>query len=139
MVDAEEWRWIEEHATGGFDHLLLGTSLPVLLGPGMHHLQAWNEAVCSGIWGERAVAVGEEIRRSLDLDHWSSFNDSFVRLTELIQNVGAGERGRPPASILMLSGDVHFGYLVESTFRDDDVESFVYQAVAHPTQLPPRR
>jgi len=45
MVDASEWEWIEEHATGGFDHLLLGTSLPVLLGPGMHHLQAWNEAV----------------------------------------------------------------------------------------------
>jgi hypothetical protein len=32
----------------------------------------------------------------------------------------------------MLSGDVHFGYLVESTFRDDDVESFVYQAVCSP-------
>jgi PhoD-like phosphatase len=132
MVDAEEWRWIEEHATGGFDHLLLGTSLPVLLGPGMHHLQAWSEAVSSGVWGERATGWGEKIRRSLDLDHWSSFNDSFVKLTELIQNVGAGERGRPPASILMLSGDVHFGYLVESTFRDDDVESFVYQAVCSP-------
>jgi hypothetical protein len=132
MVDAEEWSWIEEHATGGFDHLLLGTSLPVLLGPGMHHLQAWSEAVSSGVWGERTTGWGEEIRRSLDLDHWSSFNDSFVRLTDLIQHVGAGERGRSPASILMLSGDVHFGYLAESTFRDDDVESCVYQAVCSP-------
>jgi hypothetical protein len=132
MVDADEWRWIEEHATGGFDHLLLGTSLPVLLGPGVHHLQAWNEAVCSGAWGERATKWGEKTRRSLDLDHWSSFNDSFVRLTDLIQRVGAGERGRPPASILVLSGDVHHGYLAESTFYDDGVESSVYQAVCSP-------
>jgi hypothetical protein len=27
---------------GDFDHLLLGTSLPALLGPGVHHLEAWN-------------------------------------------------------------------------------------------------
>jgi PhoD-like phosphatase len=132
MVDAEEWRWIEEYAIGGFDHLLLGTSLPVLLGPGMHHLQAWNEAVCSGVWGERAAEWGEKIRRSQDLDHWSSFRDSFVRLTDLIRRVGAGEKGRPPASILVFSGDVHHGYLTESTFRDDEVESSVYQVVCSP-------
>ncbi|MDQ3891276.1 MAG: alkaline phosphatase family protein [Actinomycetota bacterium] len=132
MVDAEEWRWIEEYAIGGFDHLMLGTSLPVLLGPGMHHLQAWNEAVCSGVWGERAAEWGEKIRRSQDLDHWSSFRDSFVRLTDLIRRVGAGEKGRPPASILVFSGDVHHGYLTESTFRDDEVESPVYQVVCSP-------
>ncbi|MBD0358066.1 MAG: alkaline phosphatase family protein [Rubrobacter sp.] len=132
MVDAEEWRWIEEYAIGGFDHLLLGTSLPVLLGPGMHDLQAWNEAVCSGVWGERAAEWGEKIRRSQDLDHWSSFRDSFVRLTDLIRRVGAGEKGRPPASILVFSGDVHHGYLTESTFRDDEVESPVYQVVCSP-------
>ena len=51
MVDASEWEWIEEHASGDFDHLLFGTSIPVMLGPGMHHLQAWSEAVCSGKWG----------------------------------------------------------------------------------------
>jgi hypothetical protein len=28
MVDEDEWRWIEEHATGDCDHLLIGTSLP---------------------------------------------------------------------------------------------------------------
>src|SRR5215207_9107352 len=66
IVDAEEWRWIEEQATGGFDHLLFGTSLPVLLGPGMHYLQAWNEAVCRGVWGSWAAGWGERIRRSED-------------------------------------------------------------------------
>ena len=34
MVDEDEWRWIEEHATGDCDHLLIGTSLPLLLAPG---------------------------------------------------------------------------------------------------------
>src|ERR671914_1507651 len=59
MVDDEEWAWIEDKATGHFDHLLLGTSLPVLLGPGMHLLQVWNEAVCAGVWGEGAKRWGE--------------------------------------------------------------------------------
>src|SRR3712207_4372769 len=67
LVDADEWRWGEEHAPGSFDHLLLGTSLPVLLGPGMHHLQAGNEAGCSGAWGEWATEWGEKIPHSQDL------------------------------------------------------------------------
>ena len=132
MVDADEWGWILEHATGGFDHLLLGTSLPVLLGPGMHYAQAWNEAVCSGAWGARAAGWGEKIRRSQDLDHWSSFHGSFTELTDLIRAVGAGEKGRPPTSIVVLSGDVHHCYLAEATFRDENVESPVYQAVCSP-------
>jgi hypothetical protein len=132
MVDAGEWEWIKEHATGGFDHLLLGTSLPVLLGPGMHYLQAWNEAVCSGVWGERATGWGEKIRRSQDLDHWSSFHHSFTELIGLIRSVGAGEKGQPPASIVVLSGDVHHGYFAEATFRDEDLTSLVYQAVCSP-------
>ena len=51
MLDPEEWAWIEDKATGDFDHLLFGTSLPFLLSPGLHHLEAWNEAVCRGAWG----------------------------------------------------------------------------------------
>ncbi len=60
MVDADEWAWILEHATGDFDHLLLGTSLLDLLGPGMHYLQASNEAVCSarGEGGRRGGGRG---------------------------------------------------------------------------------
>jgi hypothetical protein len=132
MIDAEEWAWIEEQATGGFDHLLLGTSLPVLLGPGMHHLEAWNEAVCAGAWGEGTKRWGERIRRSQDLDQWASFHRSFVELTALIHRLGAGERGDPPSSITILSGDVHHGYLALATFRDANVESRLYQAVCSP-------
>jgi hypothetical protein len=141
MVDAVEWAWIEDHATGGFDHLLLGTSLPVLLGPGMHYLQAWNEAICAGVWGEGAKGWGERIRRSQDLDQWASFHDSFVELTDLIRRVAAGEKGDPPSSITILSGDIHHGYLAEAAFRDDNVECPVYQAVCSPLRnaLPGRK
>jgi hypothetical protein len=132
MVDAEEWAWIEDQAIGGFDHLLFGTSLPVLLGPGMHHLEAWNEAICAGVWGEVTKGWGERIRRSQDLDQWASFHHSFVALTDLIRRVGAGEKGDPPSSITILSGDIHHGYLAEATFRDARVESPVYQAVCSP-------
>jgi hypothetical protein len=130
MLDDEEWAWIEDKATGNFDHLLFGTSLPFLLGPGMHYLQAWNEAVCRGAWGQGMKGWGERIRRSQDLDQWASFHDSFVALAGLIRRAGTGSH--PPASITVLSGDVHHGYLVEATFADDSVESPVYQAVCSP-------
>ena len=132
MIDAGEWAWIEDRAAGGFDHLLFGTSLPVLLGHGMHHLQAWNEAVCAGAWSERAKGVGEMIRRSQDLDQWASFHDSFVALTGLIRRLATGEKGDPPSSITVLSGDVHHGYLAEASFDGTNVRSRVHQAVCSP-------
>ena len=132
IVDADEWRWVEERATGGFNHLLLATAVPVLPGPGMHHLQVWDEAVSSGAWGERAAEWGERLRRSLDFDHWGSFHNSFVELTNLIRAVGAGEKGQPPASVVILSGDVHYGYLAEATFHNQDVTSPIYQATCSP-------
>jgi len=132
MVDASEWAWIEDRANGSFDHLLLATSLPVLLGPGMHYLQAWNEAVCAGAWGEQTKALGERIRRSQDLDHWASFQDSFAALMGLIQRVASGEKGEPPSSITILSGDVHHGYLAEASLEGPDARSRIYQAVCSP-------
>ena len=132
IIDAEEWAWIEDQAAGGFDHLLFGTSLPVLLGHGMHHLQAWNEAVCAGAWSERAKGVGERIRRSQDLDQWASFHDSFVALTGLIRRLATGEKGDPPSSITVLSGDVHHGYLAEASFDGTNVGSRIHQAVCSP-------
>jgi hypothetical protein len=66
------------------------------------------------------------------LDHWSSFHESFKELTGLIRAVGTGEKGHPPSSIVVLSGDVHYGYLAEATFREAHVKSPVYQAVCSP-------
>ena len=58
MLDPEEWRWLEEHVTGDFDHVLIGTSLPFLLTHGLQSLEAWNEAVCNGAWGRTAARRG---------------------------------------------------------------------------------
>ena len=77
MIDDEEWDWITEHTRGGFDHYLFADTLPFLLVPALHHVEAWNEAVCAGAWGERFVGIGERIRRALDLEHWAAFNESF--------------------------------------------------------------
>jgi hypothetical protein len=132
MVDADEWSWIEQRATGGFDHLLLCTPLPLMLGPGMHHLQAWNERLCSGAWGNRIAKWSEGLRRSQDLDHWASFHDSFTKMSNLIKNVATGRRGDPPATVIVLSGDVHHGYLAEADFTGAEPTSRVYQAVSSP-------
>ena len=132
MVDEDEWSWIENRATGGFDHLLLCTSLPVMLGPGMHHLQAWNEKLCSGAWGKRAASWAENLHRSQDLDHWASFHGSFTQMAELLKSVATGRRGDPPSTVLVLSGDVHHGYLAAADFRDTRPVSRVYQAVCSP-------
>ncbi|HEX6710886.1 MAG TPA: alkaline phosphatase D family protein [Rubrobacter sp.] len=129
MVDAGEWAWIEDKATGGFDHLILGTSLPLLLGPAMHHLQSLDERLCSGSWGGRAARWGEGLRRSQDLDHWASFHDSFAAMVGLIGRVAGGVN--PPSTVVVLSGDVHHGYLAEATF-EDGAKSRVYQAVCSP-------
>jgi hypothetical protein len=135
MLDDDEWSWIEEKATGDYDHLLFGTSLPFLLGPGLHHLEAASEAICRGVWGRSAARLGEFIRQLVDLEHWSAFHDSFEGLAALLRAVASGERsnGKPPASVVVLSGDVHHGYLAELDFGDGaDVKSPVYQAVGSP-------
>ena len=137
MLDSEEWDWIVDKATGDFDHLLFGTSLPFLLGPGLHHVEAWNEAVCAGAWGRQAARLGEEIRQFVDLEHWPAFHTSFTSLAHLLRSVAAGERsnGNPPASITVLSGDVHHGYLAKMDFGDG-VETPVYQAASSPLRNP---
>jgi hypothetical protein len=137
MLDDEEWAWVEDKATGDFDHLLFGTSLPFLLGPGLHHLEAASEAVCSGAWGRLAAKAGESVRQAVDLEHWAAFNKSFTDLKELLRSVASGERsgGDPPASVAVLSGDVHHGYLARMNFGDGVVAP-VYQSASSPLRNP---
>ncbi|MEV5964714.1 alkaline phosphatase D family protein [Kribbella sp. NPDC051952] len=115
MVDAHEWEWVRRHtvgATRSIQHLMLGSTLPFLLAPGLHHLEGWDEAISSGAWGPRGARVGEKIRQGMDLEHWASFRRSFDDVTTLLAELVSGED--PPASILMLSGDVHCSYLAEA-------------------------
>jgi hypothetical protein len=137
MVDDDEWEWICERLTGGHDHLVVGTTLPLLLGQGMHFLEAWNEAVCAGAWGRTAADLSEKLRRAIDLEHWAAFGESFVRLAVRLGEVAAGRHGEPPASIVLLSGDVHHAYLAEVGFpRDVGARVPVWQAVCSPFRNP---
>ena len=137
MLDDHEWDWLAEHMRGDFDHLLLGTTLPWLLAPAMHHLEAWNEAVCDGAWGGPAARAGERVRQGLDLEHWAAFDDSFDRLAALTREIGSGAHGEPPASIVALSGDVHHAYLADVAYpRGSGVRSQVWQAVCSPVRNP---
>jgi PhoD-like phosphatase len=137
MFDDEVWDWIVDHASGDFDHLLLATTVPYLLSPGFHYLEAWNERLCDGAWGGLIARGSEQFRRAVDFDHWAAFQFSFQRLRELLEEVGSGRRGKAPASIVLLSGDVHHAYLCDVAFKPGaGVKSAVYQAVCSPYRNP---
>jgi hypothetical protein len=149
MVDDEEWQWIVEHADGDFDHLLVATTVPWLLSPGLQALEAWNEKVAAGAWGQPLARGAELLRRAVDFDHWGAFGESFAALRDLLHQVARGERGGRPASVVILSGDVHHAYLAEVAFRregsegggrgdasGEDERAPVYQAVCSPYRNP---
>jgi phosphodiesterase/alkaline phosphatase D-like protein len=136
MLSDREWEWAEDCCNGDFDHLLIGTSLPVMLAPGMHHVEAWSEAVCDRAWGGLAARAGEKIRQAFDLEHWAAFEGCFNRLAVLLEDVAAGRRGRAPATIVLLSGDVHHAYVAEAWFPGHEVTSRVLQATCSPIRNP---
>ncbi len=136
ILDDEEWDWVVEHATGDFDHLLIATTVPFLLSPGFDRLEAWNERMCDGAFGPRLSRASEKLRRAVDFDHWASFGSSFERLRDLLGEVATGQRGSAPASVVVLSGDVHHAYLCDVAFRGGGNRSPVYQAVCSPYRNP---
>ncbi|MEE1738551.1 alkaline phosphatase D family protein [Streptomyces sp. BE147] len=114
MLDADEARWMREEALadpGSYDHLLIGSSLPWLLPPLIHDAESWNAAMCRGGRGERWARLGEKLRRASDLEHWAAFPESFRLLTELLREAGSGPDA--PATVCVLSGDVHHAYITE--------------------------
>ncbi|MCW2615614.1 MAG: hypothetical protein JWN08_2608 [Frankiales bacterium] len=140
MVDAAEWNWIVEQTRDCASHLLLASSLPVLLPPAVHGLEAWDEAVTDGAWGRRWKGWGERIRQGADLEHWAAFGASFERLVALVAHVGSGRCGPAPASITFLGGDVHFSYLAQAHFPPGrGVTSVVNQVVCSPVRNPVNR
>ncbi|MFI0779623.1 alkaline phosphatase D family protein [Streptomyces sp. NPDC021212] len=114
MVEAKELAWVRQQALDGagtYDHLLIGTSLPWLLPHFVHDVEAWNASVCGGRRGARWARIGEDLRQRGDLEHWAAFPESFDALTDLIAEVGEGPGA--PATISVLSGDVHHAYIAE--------------------------
>ncbi|MFI0819627.1 alkaline phosphatase D family protein [Streptomyces sp. NPDC021098] len=114
MVEPKELAWVRQQAldgAGSYDHLLIGSSLPWLLPHFVHDVEAWNASVCGGRRGARWARIGEDLRQRGDLEHWAAFPESFDALTDLIAEVGEGPGA--PATISVLSGDVHHAYIAE--------------------------
>ncbi|GGQ15907.1 alkaline phosphatase D family protein [Streptomyces roseolilacinus] len=114
MLGEEDARWVGEQALEGRadrDHLLIGSSLPWLLPPLVHDAERWNAALCRGERGERWARAGESLRRRSDLEHWAAFPESFAWLTGLLTDAARGPDA--PATVSVLSGDVHHAYVAE--------------------------
>lgn len=131
MMSDGEFEWLAEQFDGDYDHLLVASSLPWLLPWAIHHMESWNEALCAGSRGPRLAKFGETVRRAADLEHWAAFADSFERLGRLLGAVSRGERGPRPASVSVLSGDVHHAYVAKASF-DPPGSTPVYQLVVSP-------
>jgi hypothetical protein len=143
MLPPGEWSWFLDRAHGVYDHLVIGSSLPWLLPPGIHHVEAWNERLADS--RRRWVAgLSERLRRGLDLEHWAAFRRSFDALGALFARLGSGPSGTtgdrvgagpaypPPASISVLSGDVHHSYVARARFDDPAVRTPVHQLTCSP-------
>ena len=134
MIGEAEFGWITDQLSGDYRHLLVGTSLPWLLAPALHDIEAWNEALCAGRRGRLAARLSEGLRRAADLEHWAAFGRSFERLSELIAAVGRGEyggAGGAPSTICVLSGDVHHAYIAAASMAGG-TRSAVYQLTCSP-------
>ncbi len=137
MLDPVEMQWLDDTLRGGHRHVFVGTSLPFLLPPGLHDLEAIDEAVAQGAYGRRAAEAAEHVRRIVDLEHWAAFNAGFDEVFELVMDVARGHRGTPPESITFLSGDVHNSYFAEVTDPGrHGARSRVVQAVCSPIRNP---
>ena len=105
--------------------------------PGMHELEAWNEAVCEGAWGRLAARLGEEMRqgaRPRALGGVRRLLRAFVPARR--RRRARASAGEPPATIVALSGDVHHAYLAEVGVPAGAASERVYQAVCSPFRNP---
>ncbi|GAA2012453.1 alkaline phosphatase D family protein [Nocardioides kribbensis] len=139
IIDDEEMAWLDSQMRGDVDHLLVGTSLPFLMAPGLHHTEAVVEAVAEGVWGKHVARLAEKLRRAVDIEHWAAFQDGFRKVGLMAREVAAGERGRAPVTVTFLSGDVHHSYLARA-WPDPragvEARSRIVQAVCSPIRNP---
>ncbi len=140
ILDPPEMAWLDDQLQGGFEHVLVGTSLPFLLGPGIHHVEAFSEGLCSGAWGRGGTWAGERLRRALDLEHWAAFQQGFRDVAGLVLEVASGARGPAPHTVTFLSGDVHHSYVSSAwpdpAVTDVTISGQILQATCSPIRNP---
>ena len=99
MLDDSEMAWLDEQMRGDVDHLLIGTSLPFLLSPGLHYVEAFSEALAGGRLGSaRRRGSARRSGRRADLEHWAAFQDGFQKVPRWRWRwpaASAGRRRRP--------------------------------------------
>ena len=140
LLDDDELTWLDEQMRGDVKHLFVGTSLPFLLPPGLHYLEAWSEAVSHGAWGKKTAEYGETVRQGVDLEHWAAFQKAFHAVAEMTTEVADGKRGEAPDTVTFLSGDVHHSYVCEVQRQHWAGSSRIIQAVCSPIRNPlPRK
>lgn len=131
MLGDREFSWLEAQVEDGLDeldHVVLGSSLPWLLPPAIGDLQTVNEAGANrpGFRGQLA----EKVRQTADLEHWPAFVTSFLRLSQMIGKLA--DRPAPgPATVSVLSGDVHHSYAARADFGGSSAVR-VHQLVCSP-------
>ena len=130
MLGEREFGWLEDQLedVDDVDHVVLGSSLPWLLPPAIGDAQTVNELAAdrTGLRG----TLAEKIRQTADFEHWAAFVKSFLRLTELITTVASHPAGGP-ATVTVLSGDVHHSYAARAEVSGRDTAR-VHQLVCSP-------
>ena len=132
MIGENEFRWLEakaEEHPESLDHLMLASSVPWLMPPAIGDLETLNERAAErdGWRGK----LGEKLREAGDFEHWAAFYKSFLRMGEMIARIADQPDG--PATISVLSGDVHHSYAARAEL--DGVSpggSTVHQLVCSP-------
>ena len=128
MLPDSELDWLAGQLAGDVDHLAIGASLPWLMPPGIHHLEAIDELLSQST-RPRVARSAEQLRRWLDLEHWPAFGRSFETLGAMLGATGASATA--PASISVLSGDVHHSYAARADLGPG-VRSAVHQLTCSP-------
>lgn len=134
MIDEREWAWVREQALAPCDHLIVVTSLPVFVPDGIHGLQQWNESLCAGRWGTLVARWSERLRREIDLEDWSAFHRSFDDMCDLLGEAATARPGSDaPATVAVISGDIHFTYTADVRLdRSEPTSPRVHQVVSSP-------
>lgn len=135
MLDDAEFDWVEaalrDAVAEGVQHVLVGTSLPWLLPHAIHDIERWNETLNVRHHRRPLGRLSEALRQAADLEHWAAFGRSFERLGAALVSLARGEVGPAPATVLVLSGDVHHAYSAELV-RPGDLTSRVHQLTVSP-------
>jgi phosphodiesterase/alkaline phosphatase D-like protein len=129
MINDHSFAWLEENASAPgeeVDHLLIGSSLPWLMPPAVSRVQALDEHAAA-----KGSRLAEIVRQSVDLEHWPAFRASFDRLADLIRGAASGPSA--PATVCVLSGDVHHSYAAEARYPSP-TRSRVYQLTCSPVR-----